>query len=180
MSNAYKFNIIPLGQNLSPWLPGQTVTVGAYFDLSTTVGAAGLGSGDTITCAGMIPTSGICMLQAVVMGAPMDTNGSPSGTFSLGDSLVDGNAAARYITAGSMGKSNGNLLLVYQNVTPTITSGVYVKGVGYQYTNDENSTPLSAAKGQLNMVYTVTNAPGTAATSGIVYLYITYMCNGYV
>jgi len=179
MSNAYNFNMLPLGFTKAPWLPGQTVTVCGWFDLSTTVGAAGLGSGDTITALDMIPISGVTMLNVIVAGAPMDTNGSPSGTFEVGDNLTDGNAAARYMTAASMGKSDGVELLVYQNVTPTITSGAYVKGVGFQYTNDENSTPGINA-GQVNMVYTVTNAPGTAATSGIVYLYVTYICNGYV
>lgn len=173
MSNAYKF--VSLQPYNSPWSPGMVYTVGGYFDISTTVSAAGFTNGDTITATGMIPEGGVTVLQTVVLGAPGDSNGSPTGTFSLGDSLADSNHAARFILAGLLSKQDGAQVLQYQNVTPTITSGAYVKGVGYSYTTNENS---NGEFGNVDIVLTATASMATATTSGILYVYVTYLCTG--
>lgn len=163
-------------QNKSPWIAGETFTVGAYFNIASTTGSAGVANGDTITALNLIPEGGVKILSVLVTGAEMDSNSSPTGTFSLGDNLTDTNATARYILAGSLGTNLYNAQLVqYQNVAPTVTSGAYVKGVGFVYDTDQNS---NAQAGNVSAVLTVTASPATAVTSGYTYLYITYACVG--
>lgn len=167
----YKF--VSLQQGQSPWIPGTINTVGAYFDLAA--GGPGLGNGDTITADQLIPEGGVKVLQVVVMGAPADTNGAPTGTFDLGDNLKDADADERFIKAGTLAETNGGALLQYQNVTPTIANGEYTKGIGYVYSTNQNS---NNEQGNVDVVMTVTAAPATAATSGVIYLYVTYACVG--
>lgn len=169
------YNLVSLQQLKSPWAPGHVYKVGAYFDLSTTTGAAGLANGDVLTAMGLIPEGGAKVIEVVVVGSPADTNVAPTGAFSLGDSLVDANHAARYILAGTLAKTNGAEVLQYQNVTPTIVSNVYTKGVGYSYMTNENS---NSEGGFVDIVLTVTAAMATAATSGVLYVYVTYICSG--
>lgn len=160
----------------SPWIAGQTFTVGAYFNLASTNNSAGVANGDTITAFNLIPEGGVKILSVLVTGAEMDSNSSPSGTFSLGDNLTDVNATARYIQGASLGTNLSNAQLVqYQNVAPTVTSGAFVKGVGYVYNTNQNSNPNA---GDVSAKLTVTASPATAATSGYTYLYITYACVG--
>ena len=160
----------------SPWIAGQTFTVGAFFNLASTNSSAGVANGDTITALGLIPEGGVEILSVLVTGAEMDSNSSPSGTFSLGDTLSDSNAAARYILGASLGTNLSNAQLVqYQNVAPTVTDGAWVKGVGYVYNTNQNS---NANAGDVSAKLTVTASPATAATSGYTYLYITYACVG--
>lgn len=163
-------------QTNSPWIAGETFTVGAYFNLASTNSSAGVANGDTITALNLIPEGGVKVLSVLVTGAEMDSNSSPSGTFSLGDNLSDSNAAARYILGASLGTNLSNAQLVqYQNVAPTIVSGAQTKGVGYTYNTNQNS---NANAGDVSAVLTVTASPATAATSGFTYLYVTYACVG--
>ncbi len=166
---AYNFTNL---QQVSPYIPGEVMTVGAYFTLGGV-----LANGDTITAANIIPPSGIQALEVVVVMSQLDTNATPVATFSLGDSLLDGNAAARYVLAGVMGTNQPNVNVIqYSNVTPTITSGAYVKGVGYFYADDENTSGTN--NGYLNLVMTITHAFGTASASGNIFVYFTYRCVG--
>lgn len=170
---AYNFTSLQNGE--SPWIAGQVLTVGAYFNYASTTGAAGLVNADTITASDLLPAGGVKVLSVMVVGAEADTNASPTATFRLGDSLTDSDAAARYITGASMGTNiaSGQFMQV-QNVVPTLVDGVQTKGVGYVYNTNENDTNV----GEIDLVLAVTAAVATAATSGVLYLYVTYACVG--
>ena len=76
-----------------------------------------------------------------------------------------------------MGTNNdGRNVIQYSNVHPAITSGVYTKGVGYFYADDENTSGTN--NGYLNLVMTITHAFGTASASGNIFVYFTYRCVG--
>lgn len=182
------YNCTPL-QAQTPWLPGATFTVGAYFELT-----AGLALGDTIVFQNAITSSGITAIEVLCYSTQLDSNATPLGAFELGDSSTLGPdtayAAARYISAGNMGSNAaGRLVVNYSNVpplnetyTPSYPPGApsYVKqvsGVGYNYFFSENA-PTNEANGFLDLVYTVTTAPATAASSGCVWIYFTYYCVG--
>lgn len=166
---AYNFTNL---QQQSPYIPGEVITVGAYFNLT-----GALANGDTITATNLIPPSGVQAMEVVVVSSQLDTNAAPTGVYSLGDNLLDVNAAARYILAGKMGTNQSGVNVIqYSNVAPTIVSGSYTKGVGYFYADDENTSGTS--NGYLNMVMTITNALATAANTGTIWLYFTYKCVG--
>lgn len=169
------YNFTKLQPYMSPWIAGTINTVGGYFNYANTTGAAGLASGDTITATGLLPEGGVTMLQVLVLGAPADTNGTPTGVFSLGDSLTDSNHVARYILAGTLAKTNGTEVIQYQNVTPAFVSGLQTVGVGYPYMTNQQT---NSEQGNVDIVLTVTAAMATAATSGVLYVYVTYMCTG--
>lgn len=165
---AYNFTAL---QPVSPWSPGKTFTVGGYFKLTT-----GLANGDTITLANAIPPSGVTAIAAMVYSTQLDSNAAPTGTYSLGDSLADGSAAARYISGGLMGTNQaGRQIQTFSNVAPAFTGTAQNTGVGYQYTTDENS---NVNQGYLDLKLTVTNALATAAGTGTVWVYFTYWCGG--
>lgn len=174
MSNTYTFtNLQPYN---SPWIPGSVITVGAYFNIANTVSAAGFTNGDTVTAVGLIPEGGVTVLQTLVCGSPGDTNGSPTATFNLGDSLSDTPHAYRYMTNQLFSApSTLGSMVDYQNTPPTFVSGVQTEGVGYAYTTNENS---NSSGGAINIVLTVTANLATAATTGVVYVYVTYLCTG--
>src|SRR6185437_1640582 len=170
MSNAYNFTAL---QTQSPYIPGNVITVGGYFALTQA-----LGNGDTITFANAIPPSGVTAIEVLVYHPQLDTNASPTGAYEVGDSLSDGNAAARYLTGAVMGTNQtGAQIHNFSNVVPTISSGAYTKGVGYTYTSDEN-TSTNEANGYLDLVLTVTAGPATGAASGTIWIYFTYKCVG--
>lgn len=165
---AYNFKAL---QDQSPWVPGMTFTVGGYFKLT-----GALVNADTITFTNAIPSSGVTAISAVVYTTQLDSNATPTGTFSLGDSLADGSAAARYISGAKMGTNvAGQQIVTFSNVAPTFTGTDQTAGVGYLYTTDENS---NAAQGFLDLKLTVTNAVATAAATGTVWVYFTYYCGG--
>jgi hypothetical protein len=176
-------------QSNSPWVPGDTFTISAFFELTT-----GLANGDTIVWQNAVTPSGIAAIDVRVVTTQLDSNASPTGAFSFGDSdaysPTDAYAAARYILAGAMGTNqSGKLVVNYSNVAPvniTVTPSyppnspsyvVQANGIGYNYTNSENS-PTNEPGGFLDLVYTVTAAPATAASSGTVWAYFTYYCIG--
>jgi hypothetical protein len=166
---AYNFTNL---QAQSPYVPGHTFRVAAYFELTT-----GLGSGDTITALNLIPPDGVTILSALVYFPRLDTNGTPTGTFELGDDQTDGNAADRFIVGASLGgASTTSQVHVYANVPPSFSNGVQLNGVGYFYADNEN-TPLTN-NGYFNMVMTVTAGLATAASSGLVVLEVDYLCVG--
>lgn len=166
---AYSFTNL---QSQSPYIPGEVIKVGAYFKLTGV-----LANNDTITAASLIPPSGVQILEVVVVSSQLDSNATPTGTFELGDSLADGNAANRYVSGGIMGTNQTGVNVVqYSNVAPTIVSGAYTKGVGYLYANDENTS--GTTNGYVDIIYTVTNALATAAATGNIWVYVTYQCVG--
>lgn len=165
---AYNFTAI---QDKSPWVPGDTYTIGGYFKLT-----GALVNADTITFTNAIPPSGVRAVEVLVYSTQLDSNATPTGTFSLGDSLADGSAAGRFITSGLMGTNQaGRQIQTFSNVAPAFTAGVQTAGVGYLYTTDENS---NANGGYLDLKLTVTNAVATAAATGTIWVYFTYYCEG--
>ena len=168
---AYSYTLL---QNSSPWIPGEVITVGAYFNIADTTSSAGVVSGDTITANNIIPEGGVTILSVLVTGAEMDTNASPTGTYKVGDA----DDLGRFILAAAQGTNVASGQLVqYQNVAPTFSTGVQTKGVGYQYNTTENS---NSDGGFVDLVNSITASPATAATSGVTYLYVTYACTGNV
>lgn len=162
----------PLQSN-TPWIPGATFVIGAYFELT-----AGLANGDTITWPNAITPSGITAIEAKVITTQLDSNAAPTGTFELGDSNGDANALGRFITGAKMGSNvAGQQLVTFSNVAPAFAAGVQTKGVGYNYFNDENSA-TNEANGFEDIILTVTNGLATAAGAGTVWMYLTYYCVG--
>lgn len=163
------------GTNLqaqSAFIPGEVIRVGGYFNLT-----AGLANSDTITFSQLIPPNGVQVLEVYAYCSQLDSNAAPTGTYSVGDSLVDGNAVGRYITGAKMGSNvAGALVVSHSNVVPTIVSGSYTKGVGYLYADNENTTGTN--NGYVDLVLTVTNGLATAAASGTVWVYVAYRCVG--
>ncbi len=161
-------------QNQTPWYPGRTYVLGAYFELTGTA----LASGDTIVFQDAITPSGIIAIDAMVRTSQLDSNATPLGKFELGDSNGDSYAAGRFITGGSMGSNvSGGIVVSFSNVAPTFVSGAQVNGVGYEYFTDENSA-TNEAGGYEDLVLTVTTSPATGATTGTVWMYLTYYCVG--
>jgi hypothetical protein len=179
------YNCTPL-QAQTPWKPGATFQVGAYFELT-----AGLALNDTITFQNAITPSGITAIEAKVYCSQLDSNATPLGKFELGDSKVYGPdasfAPARYITGASMGSNVvGQQLVAHSNVAPSFqtyvlpdfgSTVVQVNGVGYNYFSSENS-PTNEPGGFSDLILTVTTAPATAAATGTVWIYLTYYCVG--
>lgn len=182
------YNFTPTQSN-APWKPGSTFVLSAYFELS-----AALAAGDTIVWSNAITPSGITAVDMRVVSSQLDSNATPTGAFSFGDSdnysPTDAHAAARYILAGTMGSNMAGRLVVNDSnvaplnivVTPTHpmnapSYSVQAAGIGYNYFTSENS-PTNEGGGFLDLVYTVTAAPATAATTGTVWVYFTYYCVG--
>lgn len=162
---AYSFTLV---DTISPWNPGCQYTVRAYFDVSTTSGGSGLAQNDTITATGIIPGNGVRIVDVLVAHPELDTNATPTGTFSVGDS----GTAARFISGGLMGvngiTTSGFQMRTGINIITTKTNGVVVSGAGYIYTGTSTA----------NLIVTVATAVATAATSGILHLLVTYECVG--
>ncbi len=162
----------PLQSN-TPWIPGATFVIGAYFELT-----AGLANGDTITWQNAITPSGITAIEVKTITTQLDSNAAPTGTFEFGDSNGDASALARYISGAKMGSNvAGQQLITFSNVAPAFTAGVQSAGVGYNYFNDENSA-TNEANGFEDLILTVTAGPATAAATGTVWMYFTYYCVG--
>lgn len=168
--------VVYSGTNLqfqSPFIPGEDITVGGYFNLT-----AGLASGDTIVFSQMVPPGGISAVACYAYCSQLDSNAAPLGKYEVGDSGIDGNGPNRYITGANMGSNvAGALVVTHSNVVPTFAAGVQTKGVGYFYSTDENS-PTNDGNGYLDLVVTVTTSPATASASGTVWVYFTYKCVG--
>lgn len=163
-------------QTQSPWVPGETFTVSAYY---TTLSGTALGSGDVITWANAVPTSGVTAIAASVVCTQLDGNASPTFTYDLGDTLSGDltNGLSRYILAGKGGSNSaGNLVRTDSNVPPVVTSGVQTKGIGFQYTTTENST--GDTNGATDIIFTGISANATGATAYTVWVYFTYYCSG--
>lgn len=170
MSNAYTFNLI---DTIVPWSAGALYTTRAWFDVSTTSGGSGFGNGDTVTATGIVPPDGCEIVDVRVNFPEQDTNTTPTGTFTVTDATT---SSISFIATAPLGV-NGITTTGYQmnigiNQAPTYTNGVITAGPGYIYGGTENSASPNS------LVMTITAAPATAATAGIVHLMVTYRCVG--
>ena len=163
-------------QTQSPWVPGETFTVSAYY---TTANGTAFGSGDTVTWQNAVPTSGVTAIQATIVCTQLDSNASPTLVYSFGDTLNGDltNGASRYILAGKGGSNvSGFNIHTDSNVPPVISAGVQTKGIGFSYTTTENST--GDTNGATDLLLTFTTANATGATAYTVWAYFTYYCGG--
>ncbi len=163
-------------QSNSPWVPGETFTVSAYIRVA---GGTALGSGDTITWANAVPTSGVTAVAAAVVCTQLDSNASPSFTYDFGDTLSGDltNGLSRYILDGKGGSNvAGFNIRTDSNVVPAFTAGVQTKGIGFSYATSENST--GDTNGATDLVFTGTAANATGATTFTIWAYFTYYCGG--
>ena len=167
---AYNFTLL---DPISPWSSGMVYTQRAYFDVSTTSGGSGFASGDTVTVTGLVPPGGCEILQVTVQSPELDTNSTPTATYSVTDATT---STIAFITNAPAGV-NGVTTTAFQlsnsiNIAPTFTAGVITAGPGYIYHGTENTVAPN------NLVLTITAAVATAATAGIVHLIVTYRCVG--
>ncbi len=160
----------------SPWVPGETFTVSAYIHVAA---GTALGSGDTITWANAVPTSGVTSIEAYVVCTQLDSNGTPTFTYNFGDTLSGDltNGAQRYILAGKGGSNvAGFNIHTDSNVVPAFTAGVQTVGIGFPYATSENST--GDKNGATDLIFTGTAANATGATTFTIWAYFTYYCGG--
>lgn len=158
---AFNFTLI---DRVSNWSSGDILVARAYYNLNGT----GLANTDTITATNIIPGNGVEIMEVMVSHPELDTNATPTGTYNVGDA---GNAS-RFIASAPLGV-NGVTTAGFQirngiNIVTTTTSGTISSGAGYIYTG---TSPAS-------LVLTVNAAVATAATTGVVHLYVTYRCVG--
>jgi len=158
---AYNFTLI---DSVSPWSSGQIFVARAYYDLNGT----GLANADTITATGIIPGDGVEIMEVTVSHPELDTNATPTATYNVGDS----GSAARFISSAPLGV-NGVTTSGFQirngiNIATTTSSGVVATGAGYIYIGTTSAS----------LILTVNAAVATAATAGVIHLYVTYRCVG--
>ena len=147
---------------------GATTTVVATFDVDTETSTTGLANGDTI--------SGVPIPEyATIVGYTLtfdelDTNASPTGTISLGDS----GSSTRFLSAVALGGSASSYVYTEANapapgafVASGITQNTPSNGVGYTYTADGT------------ILLTVDAALATAATAGQLTLVVQYTDGAY-
>jgi len=146
---------------------GASTTVVATFDVDVETSSAGLASGDTI--------SGINVPQfATVTGyylifPELDSNGTPTGTFDLGDAAD----ADRYLNGVVMG---GSLTHYAYNEKDADLPGALVSTVGDTTNTPSNGVGFTyTADGVISL--TVATAVATAVTSGTLVLAVTYTDN---
>lgn len=163
-------------QVTTPWKPGATFTIGAYFELPA---ATAFASGDTITWQNAVTPSGITAIEVLVYTTQLDSNATPTLVYKFGDTVPnDTNGPARYISGGKTGTNvAGQQVVTYSNVAPAFTAGVQTVGVGFTYGTDENSNSAEA-NGFNDLVLNFTAGPATGATTGTVWMYFTYYCVG--
>lgn len=158
---AYNFTLV---DPISPWVSGKVLVARAYYDLN----GVALAQNDTITATSIIPADGVEVMEVLVSHTELDTNATPTGTYTVGDS----GDADRFITSAPMGV-NGVTTSGFQirngiNRATGTTSGVISTGAGYRYTGTSAST----------LILTVDGAVATGATTGVVHLLVTYRCVG--
>lgn len=160
----------------APWVPGETFTISAYYEFAA---GTAFGSGDTITWTNAITPSGITAIATRVVTTQLDANASPTLVYEFGDNVTgDTNGPSRYIALGKTGTNvAGAIVGTDSNVTPTFSTGVQTKGIGFTYATDENSVS-SESNGYNDLVVTFTSANATGATTGCVWVYFTYYCGG--
>lgn len=160
---AYNFSsLVPDAMNAPRWEAGKLYFV--EFDYVTA--ATTFASGDTITTpAGALPNNGIAIADVEVLSNALDTNGSPTATYNVGDAGL----ATRFIVSANAGSSiSGAQVKNYINIAQVLTAGVVSSGVNYIY--NPGTSP------QLILAFNAAFA--TANTSPIIRMKVWYWCTG--
>lgn len=118
--------------------------------------AAALAAGDIVQ---LVKVPKNAYITEVLVAVPdLDTNGSPTITFTVGDQGdVD-----RFITSSTTGQAGG---VVRLNALPSVSSSLIATGAGYRYTAEDT------------IDLTVGTGPATGATSGTIVCCVTYKFN---
>ncbi len=160
---AYNFSLLnPDAMNAPRYEPGKLYFV--EFDYVT--GTTTFANTDTITTpAGALPNNGITIADVEVISNALDTNATPTATYSVGDA----NLSNRFISSANAGNAiSGAQVKNYINIAQVLTAGVVTSGPNYIYV--QGSAP--------QLVLTFTNNFATANTSPIIRMKVWYWCTG--
>lgn len=131
------------------YIMGQVSTVTGTYALS-----GALANADTITWTDIFPDKDVTVLSVKTITPDLDTNASPTGTYTVGDGTdVDG-----YIAGGKL----------------NIPTGTDDPALGV--TEGQGALIGTTISGKRNIVLTVDAAVATGATSGTVTVEATYYC----
>jgi hypothetical protein len=145
----------------SRFFPGEKYSV----EFQYTLGGAFV-NGDTITIpANSLPINGIKIAEVEVLHKPLDTNATPTMTYSVGDSGL----STRFISAAGAGDTIttvGHQIRNAINIPQGKTAGVVTTGTGYLY--GAGTSP--------QLILTVDGVVATGATTGTVRMVVHYYC----
>lgn len=163
MATAYDFSqLVPDSSYPARTAPGMLYTTEFQYTL-----AGAVVTGDTYTIpADSLPANGIRIAEIEVICPELDTDATPTATFSVGDT----NSATRFINAAPAGL-NGVTTSGYQmstkiNIAQGLTSGVVSTGTNYLY--GSGTSP--------RIVMTIGGVVATAQTSGTIRLKVSFYC----
>jgi len=163
MATAYAFSSLVPDSSFPPkWSTGMDQRIEFQYTL-----AGAVVTGDTFTTpANALPNNGFRVLEIEVISPELDTDATPTGTFSVGDSGV----AARFINAAPMGingvTTSGEQMRTAINIAQGLTSGVVSTGSNYLYAS--GTSP--------RLVMTLAGTVATAQTAGTIRLIVTFRC----
>ena len=125
-------------------------------------------NGDTVTTpANALPGNGIRIQEVEVIHPSLDTNGSPTCTYSVGDS----GSASRFIsTANGFTGSTGGQVKNLINVAQALTAGVVSSGTNYLYGSANASAP--------QLILTINGVVATGSTTATVRLKVWFWSTG--
>lgn len=155
-------SIVPDSSYPAKWSVGTQQSI----EFQYTLGGAVV-TGDTFTTpASATPSGGFRILEVELISPELDTNATPTGTISIGDTT----SATRFVNAAPMGV-NGITTTGYQmstkiNQAQTLSSGVVSAGSNYLY--GVGTSP--------QFVITLGGTIATAQTAGVLRLRVTYRC----
>lgn len=139
----------------SRWQAGMVYTAHGFYN----VGGA-VAQNDTITFPSIIPANGVEIISTRLEVPKLDTNATPTGVFILGDANDDD----RFMTGVSIGWDDETSHVMYDsNVVPDTPR---TKGIGYRYSATSD------------LILKINTAVATAASSGLVALWVQYYCSG--
>lgn len=145
------------GTNLATtprYLQGYEFTaVGQY-----ALGGVALANGDTITFTNILPDKKVTILDFELVSPELDTNATPTGTISAGNS----DSATGFATAASMAV----------NLSNSLAENLVINGNGALI----GASPTANNRG---LVLTVASAVATGATTGTITVRIRYLCGAF-
>jgi hypothetical protein len=163
MATAYAFSqLVPDSSFPAKWSTGTDQRIEFQYTL-----AGAVVTGDTYTIpASSLPNNGFRILEVEVISPELDTDATPTATFSVGDT----NSATRFINAAPAG-INGVTTSGYQmhtkiNIAQGLTSGVVSTGSNYLYSS--GTSP--------RLVMTIGGTVATAQTAGTIRMIVTFRC----
>jgi hypothetical protein len=163
MATAYAFSsLVPDSSFPARTSVGMLYTIEFQYTL-----AGAVVTGDTFTTpANALPANGIRIAEVEVITPVLDTNATPTGTFSVGDA----NLATRFISAAPMGVT-GITSATYQirqviNIAQGLTAGVVSTGTNYLY--GSGTAP--------RLVVTLAGTVATAQTAGTIRMRVSFYC----